>query len=120
MPAMMRVCSGAGRGGRAAGKHTGGWLGIAVGRHWHCVCAPAGKQPWALHREAGMCDKELHRGKYVCVHYLPCALDTASATTQNPGRFDAKSWPFRHKRGVRHHDTGLSFQLTGNKDNTIL
>ena len=71
-----------------------------------------------------MCDKELHRGKYVCVCMVrirfPCALDTASATTQNPGRFDAKSWPFRHKRGVRHHDTGLSFQLTGNKDNTIL
>ena len=40
-------------------------------------------------REAGMCDKELHRGKYVCVHDVPCALDTASATTENPGFFDA-------------------------------
>ena len=38
--------------------------------------------PWALHREAGMCDQELHRGKYVCVHDVPCALDTASATTE--------------------------------------
>ena len=36
-----------------------------------------------------MCDKELHRGKYVCVHYVPWALDTASATTENPGFFDA-------------------------------
>ena len=52
------ACYDAGVLGRAAGKHTGGWLGIAVGRHWHCVCAPAGKQPWALHREAGMCDQE--------------------------------------------------------------
>ena len=34
--------------------------------------------------------------------------------------FDAKSWLFRHKGGVRHRHTGLSFQLTGNKDNTIL
>ena len=45
--------------------------------------------PWALHREAGMCDQELHRGKYVCVHDVPWALDTASATTENPGLFDA-------------------------------
>ena len=30
--------------------------------------------PCALHREAGMCDKELHRGTYVCVHYVPWAL----------------------------------------------
>ena len=36
-----------------------------------------------------MCDQELHRGKYVCVHDVPWALDTASATTENPGFFDA-------------------------------
>ena len=33
----------------------------------------------------------------MCVHDVPCALDTASATTENPGFFDAKSWPFRQK-----------------------
>ena len=45
-----------------------------------------------------MCDKELHRGKYVCVHYVPWAVDTASATTKNPGRFRRKILAFSTQR----------------------
>ena len=41
--------------------------------------------PWALHREAGMCDQELHRGKYVCVHDVPWALHQEAGMCDQEG-----------------------------------
>ena len=53
-----------------------------------CVCITCRArwtQPWALHREAGMCDEELHRGKYVCVHDVPCALHLEAGMCDQEG-----------------------------------
>ena len=32
-----------------------------------------------------MCDKELHRGKYVCVHYVPWALHREAGMCDQEG-----------------------------------